>query len=425
MTLTTQSLKDQAKAANSAARQLASAPAEVKNAALIAIADSIESNRQSILRANEQDLEAATRDGLDFHLLDRMTLNIARVKAMADAARDIADLEDPIGEVLEERTRPNGLNIQRVRVPLGVIGVIYESRPNVTIDIATLCLKSGNGVVLRGGKECIITNTVLAGLVKDAIESVGISRDAVQFIETTDRSIVSEMLEMDDLIDLMIPRGGAELVNFVGQNAKMPAITGGVGVCHTYVDAEANVDQAVKIVVNAKTQRPTVCNAMDTVLVHQGVAREYLPKLASELGVRDVELRADSRAMSILDALADGGKVVPAQDDDFGMEFLALIASVKIVDSMEDAMEHIAEYGSKHSEAIVSENSDTTERFLTEVDSAAVFANTSTYFNDGAQFGLGAEVAVSTNKLHARGPMGLKEITTYKWKVRGDGQVRT
>ena len=425
MTFTTQSLVDQTKAANRAARQLASTPSEVKNAALVAIADSIESNCQSILRANEQDLEVATLNGLDLHLLDRMTLNNLRVKAMAGAARDIAELEDPIGEVLEERTRPNGLNIQRVRVPLGVIGVIYESRPNVTIDIATLCLKSGNGVVLRGGKECITTNTVLAGIVKDSIESVGISREAVQFIETTDRSIVGEMLEMDDLIDLMIPRGGAELVYFVGQNAKMPAITGGVGVCHTYVDAEANVDQAVKIVVNAKTQRPTVCNAMDTVLVHQNVAREYLPKLATELGVRDVELRADSRAMSILDALAGGTKVVPAQDEDFGMEFLALIASVKIVDSMDDAMEHIAEYGSKHSEAIVSENSETTERFLTEVDSAAVFANTSTYFNDGAQFGLGAEVAVSTNKLHARGPMGLKEITTYKWKVRGDGQVRT
>lgn len=425
MTLTTQSLVDQTKAANRAARQLASTPSEVKNAALVAIADSIESNCQSILRANEQDLEVATLNGLDLHLLDRMTLNNLRVKAMAGAAREIAELEDPIGEVLEERTRPNGLNIQRVRVPLGVIGVIYESRPNVTIDIATLCLKSGNGVVLRGGKECIITNTVLAGIVKDSIESVGISREAVQFIETTDRSIVGEMLEMDDLIDLMIPRGGAELVYFVGQNAKMPAITGGVGVCHTYVDAEANVDQAVKIVVNAKTQRPTVCNAMDTVLVHQNVAREYLPKLATELGIRDVELRADSRAMSILDALAGGTKVVPAQDEDFGMEFLALIASVKIVDSMDDAMEHIAEYGSKHSEAIVSENSETTERFLTEVDSAAVFANTSTYFNDGAQFGLGAEVAVSTNKLHARGPMGLKEITTYKWKVRGDGQVRT
>jgi len=425
MTLTTQSLVDQTKAANRAAKQLASTPSEVKNAALVAIADSIESNCQSILRANEQDLEVATLNGLDLHLLDRMTLNNLRVKAMAGAARDIAELEDPIGEVLEERTRPNGLNIQRVRVPLGVIGVIYESRPNVTIDIATLCLKSGNGVVLRGGKECITTNTVLAGIVKDSIESVGISREAVQLIETTDRSIVGEMLEMDDLIDLMIPRGGAELVYFVGQNAKMPAITGGVGVCHTYVDAEANVDQAVKIVVNAKTQRPTVCNAMDTVLVHQNVAREYLPKLATELGIRDVELRADSRAMSILDALAGGTKVVPAQDEDFGMEFLALIASVKIVDSMDDAMEHIAEYGSKHSEAIVSENSETTERFLTEVDSAAVFANTSTYFNDGAQFGLGAEVAVSTNKLHARGPMGLKEITTYKWKVRGDGQVRT
>ncbi|HCI86178.1 MAG TPA: glutamate-5-semialdehyde dehydrogenase [Dehalococcoidia bacterium] len=425
MTLTTQSLVDQMKAANRAARQLASTPSEAKNAALVAIADSIESNCQSILRANEQDLEVATLNGLDLHLLDRMTLNNLRVKAMAGAARDIAELEDPIGEVLEERIRPNGLNIQRVRVPLGVIGVIYESRPNVTIDIATLCLKSGNGVVLRGGKECITTNTVLAGIVKDSIESVGISREAVQFIETTDRSIVEEMLEMDDLIDLMIPRGGAELVYFVGQNAKMPAITGGVGVCHTYVDAEANVDQAVKIVVNAKTQRPTVCNAMDTVLVHQNVAREYLPKLATELGIRDVELRADSRAMSILDALAGGTKVVPAQDEDFGMEFLALIASVKIVDSMDDAMEHIAEYGSKHSEAIVSENSETTERFLTEVDSAAVFANTSTYFNDGAQFGLGAEVAVSTNKLHARGPMGLKEITTYKWKVRGDGQVRT
>lgn len=425
MTLTTQSLVDQTKAANRAAKQLASTPSEVKNAALVAIADSIESNCQSILRANEQDLEVATLNGLDLHLLDRMTLNNLRVKAMAGAARDIAELEDPIGEVLEERTRPNGLNIQRVRVPLGVIGVIYESRPNVTIDIATLCLKSGNGVVLRGGKECITTNTVLAGIVKDSIESVGISREAVQFIETTDRSIVGEMLEMDDLIDLMVPRGGAELVYFVGQNAKMPAITGGVGVCHTYVDAEANVDQAVKIVVNAKTQRPTVCNAMDTVLVHQNVAREYLPKLATELGIRDVELRADSRAMSILDALAGGTKVVPAQDEDFGMEFLALIASVKIVDSMDDAMEHIAEYGSKHSEAIVSENSETTERFLTEVDSAAVFANTSTYFNDGAQFGLGAEVAVSTNKLHARGPMGLKEITTYKWKVRGDGQVRT
>lgn len=424
MTLTSPSLHDQAKAASAASRKLASTSTEVKNAALHAIADAIEENRHSILRANEQDLEAAKRDGLDFHMMDRMTLTNARVKDMADAARNIAALEDPIGEILEKREMPNGLDITRVRVPLGVIGVIYESRPNVTIDIATLCLKSGNGVVLRGGKECILTNTVMAGIVKNAIESAGIPRDVVQFVESTDRALVKEMLKMDDAIDLMIPRGSAELVNFVGQNAKMPAITGGVGVCHTYIDADANLDDALKIVVNAKAKRPTVCNAMDTLLVHQGVAREFLPKLATEFGVHDVELRADGRAMSVLGALSDGAKVTPAQSDDFGMEFLALIAAVKIVDSMDDAMEHIAEFGSKHSEAIISENTEAIERFLNEVDSGAVFANTSTYFNDGAQFGLGAEVAISTNKLHARGPMGLKEITTYKWKVRGQGQVR-
>ncbi len=424
MTLTSQTLHDQAKAASTASRRLAMVSTEVKNSALIAIADAIETNRQSILRANEQDLETAKQAGIDFQMMERMTLNTGRVQDMADAARNIADLYDPIGEILEQRVLPNGLNLERVRVPLGVIGVIFESRPNVTIDIAALCLKSGNGVVLRGGKECIRTNTVLAGIVKDAIESVGIPRDAVQFIESTDRALVKEMLEMDDVIDLMIPRGSAELVNFVGQHAKMAAITGGVGVCHTYVDADANLDTALKIVVNAKAKRPTVCNALDTVLVHQEVAREFLPELAAEFGVHDVELRADGRAMSVLDALAGGAKVVPAQSDDFGTEFLALIASVKIVDSIEDAMDHIAEYGSKHSEAIISENPEAVEQFLNEVDAGAVFANTSTYFNDGAQFGLGAEVAVSTNKLHARGPMGLKEITTYKWKVRGQGQVR-
>jgi glutamate-5-semialdehyde dehydrogenase len=424
MTLTSPTIQEQGKAASTAARRLAATSTEVKNAALIGIAEAIEANRQSILRANEQDLEAAKRDGLDFHMMDRMTLTNARVKDMADAARNIAKLEDPIGEILDQRELPNGLDLQQVRVPLGVIGVIYESRPNVTIDIATLCLKSGNGVILRGGKECILTNTVLAGIVKNAIETAGIPRDAVQFVETTDRALVKEMLEMDESIDLMIPRGSGELVKFVGQNAKMPAITGGVGVCHTYIDADANLDSALKIVVNAKAKRPTVCNAMDTVLVHQSVAREFLPDLASEFGVHDIELRADGRAMSIMGALADGAKVVPAQSDDFGTEFLALIASVKIVDSMDDAMEHIAEFGSKHSEAIISENTEAIERFLNEVDSGAVFANTSTYFNDGAQFGLGAEVAISTNKLHARGPMGLKEITTYKWKVRGQGQVR-
>jgi glutamate-5-semialdehyde dehydrogenase len=424
MTLTSPTIQEQGKAASTAARRLAATSTEVKNAALVGIAESIEANRKSILRANEQDLEAAKRYGLDSHMMDRMTLNNARVKDMADAARNIAALEDPIGETLEKRELPNGLNLEQVRVPLGVIGVIYESRPNVTIDIATLCLKSGNGVVLRGGKECILTNTVLAGIVKNAIEEAGIPRGAVQFVESTDRALVKEMLEMDDSIDLMIPRGSAELVKFVGQNAKMPAITGGVGVCHTYIDADANLDSALKIVLNAKAKRPTVCNALDTILVHQRVAREFLPNLVFEFGLHDIELRVDGRAMSIMGPIVDGAKVSSAQSDDFGTEFLALIASVKIVDSMEEAMEHIAQFGSKHSEAIISENIEAIERFLNEVDSGAVFANTSTYFNDGAQFGLGAEVAISTNKLHARGPMGLKEITTYKWKVRGQGQVR-
>ena len=424
MTTTAQSLHDQTVSTAAAAHRLAAASTEVKNAALIAIAEQIESNSASILRANGQDLDAAKRDGLSFHMLDRMTLNEARVKDMADAARNIASLDDPIGEILEHRELPNGLDLEQVRVPLGVICVIYESRPNVTIDIATLCLKSGNGVVLRGGKECIITNTVLAGIVKDAIESTGIPRDVVLFIESTDRALVGEMLEMDDVIDLMIPRGSADLVNFVGQNAKMPAITGGVGVSHTYVDASADLKKALAIVVNAKVQRPTVCNALDTVLVHQGVARDFLPRLATEFGVHDVELRADGRAMSVLGALAGGARVSPAKSDDFGTEFLALIASVKIVDSIDDAFNHIVEYGSRHSEAIVAEDAETVERFLNEVDAGVVLANTSTRFNDGAEFGLGAEVAISTNKLHARGPMGLKEITSYKWKVRGQGQIR-
>ncbi|KAA1301393.1 MAG: glutamate-5-semialdehyde dehydrogenase [SAR202 cluster bacterium] len=422
--MTKLSLSEQAKAASSASGYLATATAEIKNTALIAIAEAVEANSTSILDANAEDLENAKRDGMDFHIRDRMTLNGNRVQDMADAARSISKLEDPIGEVLEQRNLPNGLHLERVRVPIGVIGVIYESRPNVTIDIATLCLKSGNAVILRGGKECILTNMTLATIIKDAVESAGIPSDIVQFIESTDRALVKEMLQMDEAIDLMIPRGSAELVNFVGQNARMPAITGGIGVCHTYVDADADLDNALEIVVNAKVQRPTVCNALDTVLVHQAVAHNFLPKLAHEFGIQNVELRADSRAMSILDALASGAEIKQAVSGDFGTEFLALIASVKIVDSIDEALTHISNYGSGHSEAIVSENNEVIERFLNEADASAVFANASTRFNDGGEFGLGAEVAISTNKLHARGPMGLKEITSYKWKIRGQGQVR-
>ena len=422
--MTKLSLSEQAKAASYASGYLATATAEIKNTALIAIAEAVEANSTSILDANAEDLENAKRDGMDFHIRDRMTLNGNRVQDMADAARSISKLEDPIGEVLEQRNLPNGLHLERVRVPIGVIGVIYESRPNVTIDIATLCLKSGNAVILRGGKECILTNMTLATIIKDAVESADIPSDIVQFIESTDRALVKEMLQMDEAIDLMIPRGSAELVNFVGQNARMPAITGGIGVCHTYVDADADLDNALEIVVNAKVQRPTVCNALDTVLVHQAVAHNFLPKLAHEFGIQNVELRADSRAMSILDALASGAEIKQAVSGDFGTEFLALIASVKIVDSIDEALTHISNYGSGHSEAIVSENNEVIERFLNEADASAVFANASTRFNDGGEFGLGAEVAISTNKLHARGPMGLKEITSYKWKIRGQGQVR-
>ena len=422
--MTKLSLSEQAKAASYASGYLATATAEIKNTALIAIAEAVEANSTSILDANAEDLENAKRDGMDFHIRDRMTLNGNRVQDMADAARSISKLEDPIGEVLEQRNLPNGLHLERVRVPIGVIGVIYESRPNVTIDIATLCLKSGNAVILRGGKECILTNMTLATIIKDAVESAGLPSDIVQFIESTDRALVKEMLQMDEAIDLMIPRGSAELVNFVGQNARMPAITGGIGVCHTYVDADADLDNALEIVVNAKVQRPTVCNALDTVLVHQAVAHNFLPKLAHEFGIQNVELRADSRAMSILDALASGAEIKQAVSGDFGTEFLALIASVKIVDSIDEALTHISNYGSGHSEAIVSENNEVIERFLNEADASAVFANASTRFNDGGEFGLGAEVAISTNKLHARGPMGLKEITSYKWKIRGQGQVR-
>ncbi len=411
-------------AARSASRKLAASDNATRNAALGAIASGLLSKEPEILAANEQDNTAARESGLDEHVIDRMVLNHDRIVAMADACREIAALPDPIGNVLEERIMPNGLQIQRVSVPLGVIGVIFESRPNVTIDITALCLKSGNGVILRGGKEALGANSVLAEIARNAVKSVGLPEDAVQFVSSTDRSLVGEMLRLDRYIDLIIPRGSAELVRFVGETATMPAITGGIGVCHTYVDAAADLDKALKVVMNAKAKRPTVCNALDTLLVHSSVANQFLPDLAREFGVSGVEMRADGRAIEALHGLADGARVSPASADDFGTEFLASIAAVKVVDSMDDAMDHIAEYGSGHSEAIITEDKDASERFLAEVDAAAVFANTSTYFNDGGQFGLGAEVAISTSKLHARGPMGLREITTYKWVVRGDGQIR-
>jgi len=321
------------------------------------------------------------------------------------------------------RTLPNGLQVGRKRVPLGVIGTIYESRPNVTVDISVLCLKSGNAIILRGGKEAIHSNSALARVVQEACREAGVPDGVVQFIDNTDRNLVNHMLKMRDMIDLLVPRGGADLIRFVSETATMPVVAGGIGVCHTYVDRSADVTRAVAIAVNAKVQRPTVCNALDSLLVHAGVAKKFLPLVAVEWAKAGVEMRCDKRALALLEndtAL----KLVPATEADWGEEFLSLVAAIRVVDSLDEALEHIQRYGSGHSEAIVTEEYQSAMRFLNEVDAACVFANASTRFTDGGQFGLGAEVGISTQKMHARGPLGLKELTSYKWIIFGSGQIR-
>ena len=419
------SIRSMGEAARTAAQDLGRCTAEQRDQALRSIAEALVSDSAVILSANEADLTVARSNGLDEHVAERMTLNEQSLADMARAVVNIADIDDPVGEVIEESTAYNGMSLKRVRVPLGVIGVIYESRPNVTTDIASLCIKAGNAVILRGGKEAIRTNSALAALVKDAVVSAGLPGDAVQFVESTDRALVTEMLEMDDCIDLLVPRGSADLVHMVAEQAKMPAVTGGIGVCHAYVDESADIGKAVDVVFNAKAQRHTVCNALDTLLVHESVAREVLDGLSGRFGEADVEVRADNRAWSLLGPKRRELKVKRAQEDDYGTEFLALILSVKVVRSLDEALDHIRRYGSGHSEAVISEDTETVQRFLNEVDASAVFANASTRFNDGGEFGLGAEVAISTNKLHARGPMGIREIMSYKWVVTGDGHIRS
>ena len=411
------------KAARSAARSLASLSGDVRNKAISNIADSLSSSRSEIILENGRDIEKGREKGLSEAVLDRLLLNGERIDVIARDALSVVGLSDPVGETIEMNTMPNGLEVSRRRVPLGVIGVIYESRPNVTVDISALCLKSGNAVILRGGSEAFHSNTVLAGVIRAAILDAGISKDAVQIVGSTDRKFVSEMLKMDEFIDLMIPRGGADLVARVAKEASMPSITGGVGVCHTYVDESASLDMAVDIVFNAKVQRPSVCNALDTMLVHVSAAPEYLPKIANAFAEAGVEMRCDTRSMSILGSREDV-KITPAVEEDWDTEHLSLTAGVKVVDSLEAALDHILDHGTGHSEAIVTEDTSSATRFLNEVDSSAVMVNASTRFNDGGQFGLGAEVAISTNKMHARGPMGLKELTSYKWIVLGDGHIR-
>ncbi|MGD1119991.1 MAG: glutamate-5-semialdehyde dehydrogenase, partial [Dehalococcoidales bacterium] len=387
------------------------------------IAADILIRKDEILAANAKDYKAAKIAGFSEAILDRLMLDERRLEGIAADTRAVAALPDPVGETFEMRTMPNGLQIGKKRVPIGVIGAIYESRPNVTVDIASLCLKSGNAVILRGGKETINSNTAIVKVIQGACKMAGMPAGCVQFVDDTDRALVDVMLKMNDVIDLIIPRGGAGLIKSVAENATMPVVTGGIGVCHTYVDKSADIQKAVDIVYNAKVQRPTVCNALDTVLVHQDIAEEYLPEMAAALAKDGVELHCDERSMAIL-AEEDGLDLVPAEETDWGKEFLALIAAIKVVDSLEDALEHIEKYGSGHSEAILTEDYGSAMRFLNEVDAACVYVNASTRFTDGGQFGLGAEVGISTQKMHARGPMGLKELTSYKWIIYGTGQVR-
>ena len=416
-------LEAKGRATRAASRRLAYLSTDIKNKALHNIADDLLARKAEVLRANQIDYKDGEASGMSAAMLDRLMLDSSRLEAIAQDVRAVAALPDPVGETFDMRTLPNGLQVGKRRVPLGVIGAIYESRPNVTIDISVLCLKSGNAIILRGGKETIHSNIAISKVIQEAANRAGMPEGAVQFIENTDRALVNHMLKMNDVIDLIIPRGGAGLIKSVTENATMPVVSGGIGVCHTYVDRSADVDKAVAIAFNAKVQRPTVCNALDTLLVHADIAERYLPMVAAEWAKAGVEMHCDERASSILKSNT-ALKLVPAVGEDWGKEFLALIAAIKVVDSLDEALEHIERYGSGHSEAIVTEDYQPAMRFLNEVDAACVYVNASTRFTDGGQFGLGAEVGISTQKLHARGPLGLKELTTYKWIIFGSGQVR-
>lgn len=421
--------------AKAASRALARASTAQKNTALYAIADGLEYSRAQILAANTLDLADGQAAGLSPALLDRLMLNEQRLAGIAADTRSVAALPDPVGQEFDGRVLPNGLRIARRRTPLGVLGVIYEARPNVTIDIASLSLKTGNAAILRGGKETLRSNLAMIEVIGAALEETGLPADAVLYIDNTDRSLIVDLLRLDQYVDMIIPRGGAALHKLCREQATVPVMTGGLGICHLFVDATADQAKAVEIIHNAKTQRPSVCNALDTVLVHRDVAAEFVPKMAGRLAADGVELRADPTALLILErALASPANpspitdhrlpITPAGPDDFDQEWMRLVLGVKVVSGLDEAMDHIAAHSTSHSDGILTETYANAMRFVNEVDSAAVFVNASTRFNDGGQLGLGAEVAVSTQKLHARGPMGLQELTTYKWVVFGDGQVR-
>ena len=407
-----------AQAAKQAAAKLAVTSTAVKNAALLAMAAALEAQQSEILAANERDMTAAAAKGMKSSMLDRLKLTAERISGMADGLRQVAGLADPVGNVIDGKTLPNGLHITKIRVPLGVIGIIYEARPNVTADAAGLCLKSGNAVILKGGSEAMESNKTVAAILAQAAEGAGIPAGSIQFIDTSDRQAVQELIHMNGLVDVVIPRGGAGLIQAVVRNARVPVIETGAGVCHTYVDKDADVEMAMKIAFNAKVQRPSVCNAMETLLVHKDIADKFLPMMLMMYNSSAVEIRGDKAVQEY------SGQVHPATEEDWSTEYGDLRLSVKIVDSIEEAMAHIAKYGTGHSECIVTNNYQAAQLFQYTVDAAAVYVNASTRFTDGNEFGFGAEIGISTQKLHARGPMALPELTSTKYLINGNGQVR-
>ena len=422
---TTVNLEQMGRAAKLASRRLATLPTQVKNLALLAIADEIEAQADQIMAENALDMAEGRARGLSDALLDRLLLSPARVAALAADTRNVATLPDPVGVDFESRLLPNGLRLSKRRIPIGVIGVIYEARPNVTIDVATLCLKTGNASILRGGKETLRSNLALVKAIQTALQRSGLPTAAVQYIDSPDRELVTQLLRLDQYVDMIIPRGGAALHKLCREQATIPVITGGIGVCHLFVDATADLQKSLDVIENARVQRPSVCNSCDTVLVHEEVAASFLPLLAARMAHCKVELRAAGAALELLEQNAQGARVVPAGPEDFDQEWMALILGVKVVAGVEDAIQHIYDHGSEHSEGILTNDWRNANRFVDAINSSAVFVNASTRFNDGGQFGLGAEVAVSTQKLHARGPMGLEELTTYKWVCLGDWHIRT
>lgn len=414
-------LQRMGKLAKEAAGKLASA-GSLKDTALLSMAKALEEGEEQILRANEKDLEAARQAGMRPSLLDRLALNHSRIAAMAEGIRQVAAQQDPIGEILEGSVRPNGMRIRRVRVPLGVVGIIYEARPNVTADAAALCLKAGNAVILRGGKEAIRSNCAILDVMAAAAEKAGLPKGSLQLVRDTSRESAREMMGLTGYLDVLIPRGGAGLIRAVVEGAKVPVIETGVGNCHLYIDESADETMAVEIAYNGKTSRPSVCNALEKVLVHEGVTASVLPRLAQRLSEKNVEFRCCERSLSILREA--GFEAVPASEEDWDTEYLDYILGIRVVKDIEEALAHIARHSSGHSECIVTKDYNNAALFTERVDSAAVYVNCSTRFTDGGEFGLGAEIGISTQKLHARGPMGVRELTSSKFIIEGSGQIR-